>query len=836
MLKLQTNRRLQTALIMFLLFLATWVPRVASLDRSVTVDERKWLARSANFYHAMWVKDFVATLQSGHPGIPVMWAGALGFAQLEPAYARLATTSIGDGEDIETWLRQSSTHTPLALLVAGRWWSVLAIALLITAGYLPLTQLFGASAAALITLFVSWDPFLLALSRQLHPDSLVANLTYLTCLYFLAWLYVSQTRRNLIFSGVLMGVAWLTKVPAILLLPAGALVVLGELDWIKTGTPFSLTQSLARIWQTQKRLIIGAILWGAIAVISFVALWPAMWHGPLFTLENMAAEMSDYVEGHISVNYFWGRIVEDPGIFFYPVAYLFRTTPATLLGLLAMLFCLWQRCWPFDRSLVRRSAVALGLFALVFMGGMTLGGKKFDRYLLPIFPMLDVLAALGWIGVAQLVVQWWRRRSAKGNTTTLAPQQLDRLGLPVVLGVTLLLHGIFGFANYPEYLTYYNPLMGGSATAPQVMMVGWGEGLDEAADWLNQQPGAENLRIASTYGDGPLSYFLKTKQPVQSFWTPDFWFDADYAVLYVNQWQRRDIIRDIVNYFSEQTPAYVVRLHGLELARIYNMRSKAPPEFSGVYIDSAVNFANKIRLAAYSLGTHTFLTGDHLLIRLYLKSLAAIDKNYIVSVRLIGPNGKVVAHNEGAPGGEPASAWPLQAVRYDQHTLIVPDDAPSGEYQLTVAIYDPATPNRQLPIGSSAATRGDHSHVITKIQIRSATSYAINAQWQDVQITQLQHEPRIKPEQPFFIDVTATGKTDGSRKMSLRLVNQAAQTVAQADTVLAANMRVELTLPTDAPPGSYKVVAVVYDPKTLAPFPDQAGNFTTTLSKVDYIK
>ncbi|MCX6044338.1 MAG: glycosyltransferase family 39 protein [Chloroflexi bacterium] len=266
--KLQSKRSLQTALIMVLLFLATWVPRVASLDRSVTVDERKWLARSANFYHAMWDRDFVATLQSGHPGVPVMWAGALGFAQLEPAYARLATTSIGDGEDIETWLRQNSTHTPLDLLVAGRWWIVLAIALIIAAGYLPLSQLFGPSAAGLITLFVAWDPFLLALSRQLHPDSLVANLTYLACLYFLAWLYVSQARRNLIISGVLMGMAWLTKVPAILLLPAGGLLVLGELNWSKAGPHFSIPQTLARIWQSQKQLILAGILWGAVAAVA----------------------------------------------------------------------------------------------------------------------------------------------------------------------------------------------------------------------------------------------------------------------------------------------------------------------------------------------------------------------------------------------------------------------------------------------------------------------------------------------------------------------------------------------------------------------------------------
>src|SRR5690349_17925244 len=125
--KFHRNHRVQTAFVMVCLFIATWTPRVASLNRSVTVDERKWLARSANFYHAMWQGDCVPTLQSGHPGVPIMWAGALGFIQLEPAYARLATTSTGDGEDIETWLHQHSSHTPLEMLVRGRWWIVVAI-------------------------------------------------------------------------------------------------------------------------------------------------------------------------------------------------------------------------------------------------------------------------------------------------------------------------------------------------------------------------------------------------------------------------------------------------------------------------------------------------------------------------------------------------------------------------------------------------------------------------------------------------------------------------------------------------------------------------------------
>ena len=47
------KRRLQTPLLLLLLFLAVWTPRVLALDAFVTPDEPLWLYRSANFYQAI---------------------------------------------------------------------------------------------------------------------------------------------------------------------------------------------------------------------------------------------------------------------------------------------------------------------------------------------------------------------------------------------------------------------------------------------------------------------------------------------------------------------------------------------------------------------------------------------------------------------------------------------------------------------------------------------------------------------------------------------------------------------------------------------------------------
>jgi len=221
---------LRTALLLLGLFLAAWMPRVLALDTFVTTDERKWLTRSANFYQAISHADFAATFQREHPGVTVMWAGTLGFLTYFPTYAQVAPGQFAwENEDLEEWLSTHSTLTPLQLLAAGRWWIALGIALAIMVGYFPLRRLFGAPAAALATLFVAWDPFFIALSRQLHPDGLVSSLIFLALLLFLSWLYGGQKHHYLVASGIVMGLAWLTKIPAIFLVPIAALLVTGEL-------------------------------------------------------------------------------------------------------------------------------------------------------------------------------------------------------------------------------------------------------------------------------------------------------------------------------------------------------------------------------------------------------------------------------------------------------------------------------------------------------------------------------------------------------------------------------------------------------------------------------
>jgi hypothetical protein len=250
------------------------------------------------------------------------------------------------------------------------------------------------------------------------------------------------------------------------------------------------------------------------------------------------------------------------------MVYLWRTTPTVLIGLPILLIGLIAaRSKPQVRKKIWIIA-ALGLFSFLFMVFMDLGSKKFDRYLLPSFLPLDLLAGFGFV----MVVRWSKEKFDHTVFT----------GAVIVITGLLIFFQVFGtLVTFPYYLSYYNPLMGGGEKAPEVMMIGWGEGLDQAARKLNSLLESQDLKVLSYYPDGCFSYFFEgetihsapewdeTKQRLAS---------ADYAVLYIHQWQRQLPFSEMLDFFAELTPVEVITINGIEYAQIYDVREVALPE------------------------------------------------------------------------------------------------------------------------------------------------------------------------------------------------------------------------------------------------------------------
>jgi hypothetical protein len=136
--------------------------------------------------------------------------------------------------------------------------------------------------------------------------------------------------------------------------------------------------------------------------------------------------------------------------------------------------------------------------------------------------------------------------------------------------------------HFPYYLTYYNPMMGGSQKAPEKLMVGWGEGLNQAALYLREKPNIEEKRIVSWY---PLAFnwysfsfkFGVEPIPISSDISEEYLnklLSADYAVIYINQLQR-DMPQKYLDFLKKQTPEHTITINGLEYVQIYNLNPQS---------------------------------------------------------------------------------------------------------------------------------------------------------------------------------------------------------------------------------------------------------------------
>ncbi len=550
-----------TLLSLMLVLAAVALPRSLDLDRFVTPDEPKWLTRSANFFLALAQRDFLNTYQKEHPGVTVMWAGTAGFLTRYPSYITQGPGQQDRPQRFKRYLDNIGIDA-LELLAAGRAMVVVAIVIVLGLGYLAAVRLVGLLPALVGFLLIAFDPFLVALSRLLHLDGLVSTLMLLSLLAWLNYLLRGRRRRDLFISAAAAGLSWLTKSPALFLL-----LFIGLTCLIEAVRAWRTDRQDA--WRALWRVARPALIWTATAALVFVLLWPAMWTDPLSALQQVFGGAASYAsEGHDSITYFNGEI-HRAGISdwrFYPTSYFWRSTPAVLVGLLLLAAALvLPGKFPSIRE-QRHTILYFALYVLFYTVFMTLGAKKFDRYLLPVFPVLDLLAGMGWVAVFNSL--WSRRRS--GSHATHPAARWAGLGAGILLLVVILAQALGTWRTHPYYFSYYNPLAGGSRNAPRVMMIGWGEGLDQAARYLNSKPDAEKLRVASWYPDGPFSYIFAGETLQRDFpGNPEELPKSDYVVLYYHQWQRQLPSQEFLEFFAARTPEKVIYLDGLEYARIY---------------------------------------------------------------------------------------------------------------------------------------------------------------------------------------------------------------------------------------------------------------------------
>jgi hypothetical protein len=326
------------------------------------------------------------------------------------------------------------------------------------------------------------------------------------------------------------------------------------------------------------------------------------------------------------------------------------------------------------------------------------GLKKFDRYLLPVYPPLDLIAGMGWVAVAV----WVQAR---------LPHWLRRYSAPLLLGGVIALQALGALQTFPYYLSYYDPVMGGGARAPEVMQIGWGEGLDEAARYLDERAGEHIVGVASWYSSCLTPLFSdKTRRIVvdTELASLDEVLGLDYALVYIHQWQRSPG-RNLLRYLDQLTPIHSVWLNGMEYVRIYKVK-RLPPSPEPAQQVAEGNLGDRARLLGVDPPLPlTVQAGATLPVTLTWESVGVFAEDYTVFVHLAGEDKQPLAQADSQPLGStyPTRLWDVGERVADPYELDLPDDLPPGEYELLVGMYLLSTGERLPHLGAEGQVLGD---------------------------------------------------------------------------------------------------------------------------------
>lgn len=443
-------RRHTFLLLALLIFALAVFARAGALKNYVTPDEPVWVLRSLNFSQALARGDWAATAQMGHPGVTTMWLGSLGIA-VKRAVDPIAST------DAITWLSGLPSLAPEnaeafkrlgVFLTFARLPVIVVNALGVVMAVWLLRRLFDQRVAVIGGLLLAVDPFVAGLSGLLHVDSLLATFMLLSVLTLLIGIKDQGSGiRWFALSGAFAALAFLSKSPALFLLPFALLVLFFAV----------LTHRLSL-----KRAAGGGLSLFIVACALFILLYPAMWVEAVGTFNGIVGLAAFLSANPVRPTFFEGQYVLNHGAAFYPTALIYRLTPVVMIGLIVAVAAVIISARTTHAASRRdlKTNLALLAFSLLFIIFITPVAKKYDRYLLPALVMLIPIAAWGY-------------------------GQIRLRGAAPLVSIAA---AAIGLAYWPYLLMHYNLLLGGPAAAQQHLAVGWGEGLGAAANWINAQP------------------------------------------------------------------------------------------------------------------------------------------------------------------------------------------------------------------------------------------------------------------------------------------------------------------------------------------------------------
>ena len=620
---LESNSKRSIIFIAIILALITLAPRVSSLRSDWTSgDEDRWIGRSFRFLTALHRGDFHETLLADHPGVTTMWAGA---GTLWLKYRRLLFM-FDDGKK-QSDNEQALSLISVENLARTRLGIAILTTITILIGFFFLRKLLGLKIAIVATLLIAFDPTYLMETRRIHVDAPMTGFILLTILSLIIYMESPRKRRYLLFSGLSFGLACLSKTPSMILffyLPLLFALYYGVQvsDFNSHGRrdPAELLYSLIvwtgaacltfvglwpALWIAEIRLggVALPLLITAIPLLIVITTWSftRLAYPPsknsssvdstsegrrqlavtllslagvclvlvavLMNAGRLVPEIRNALATpHDFPQIFLGNVVYDPGVFYYPIMLTIYATPLVLLGSVVGILIVWVRRNQIQNSKALRTVLSLLIFVVLYIVCMSLGAKKLSRYILPVYPILDIIAAISLCTLIEGFHQYLLSSSAKIRFDSALGKLAKAIVSYLILPGILLYQISSTISIHPRYGSYFNPLWPIQSIKKATIM-GRGVGIGEAANYLNQINEEGNMVLrASSIGSTTLwHYFNGRVQPLDALRANN---SDVYDFIYFH-----DVQLGIVDEkrYSGRVPEHTVSVNNIDYVKIYKI-------------------------------------------------------------------------------------------------------------------------------------------------------------------------------------------------------------------------------------------------------------------------
>lgn len=696
----------EKGIVLLVIFLVALALRAIAIDVPINSDEGLWMYRGTFFARRLMDGELAETYLRHHPGVTNMWLiGSSMFLNCLWHNWHPQFWGIDQPASVRACLNQ--LNFPIGMWILPRIFQAGVTAGCMVAIYDLVRRLLGRPVALVAIGLLMLEPFFLAYQRYLTTDAMQADFGAVGLLAMLVYLRqplgdaharqatpqaTSQTapqigfrskrpRKWLLLSGAMMGLSILSKIPSIFFIPA----VVTWLVMIEVGR----SESFARRGWLRQGSDFGLWLL-AIGATAFL-IWPALWVAPVDTVTQLIAGLRD--ESQRGAFFYLGQTTDAIGLSFYPLALLYRLTPVLLVGLAIWIFTA-------IKDGVRRPSHALTLLPLLLassviwvLGLLSLSDSKIDRYINLVIPLLAVLAAIGWMRLGSALAIVIRQRQ---------PQRILAAGM---VGL-LIIQSAVVVSYQPYYLTYFNPIAGLIYPVERVFMLGQGEGVDQAARWLNQSPEAKEMTAAVWYKRAFRPYFLGTSVNIPKFNGTDVpsWLTANRVILYINQYQRDLPEREMLEYFSAQPLLHSVRFHGLDYVKIYPGPVATPGDLAAIAEPQSVRVSDRIQFYGHELERDRPTSDQALQVTTYWEFADALPAESKLVLTLKNSTGESSTTADRLMGSYIAMDKVPQNVPLRESQTIPLDTLSPGRYNLTASWQVPTSQqpaaSYELPLGS----------------------------------------------------------------------------------------------------------------------------------------